>query len=494
MENLDAAPERDIRRRYVIGLVARELADAVGPDHVSVDPKDLEAQADDWSWMSQYMRYKNMPHPTADIAVHPANAEEVAACVRIASDFGMPVVPRGGGSGTQGGTFAPYGGIALDLTRMNRILEIDHTSLVVTAEAGIDGPALEEELNAVGLTMPHYPGSFHFGATLGGFLAARGSGVLSTKYGKAEDLVLQVQAALPPGRLVETLPTPNHASGPDLVQVLVGSEGTLGVITQAAMQLEPLPERREFLSFGFPSISEGIEAGRRIMVGRLRPAVVRLYDEKDTQKLASWIDADVEGVLLVLMCDGPSPLVDYEVQQITQVCGEVGGTSYGPELGQLWWDRKYEPFAHGKAPAPPMVFGTTDTCARFDRLEDIYWAKKKVIEEGFAEYGATYTAHFSHWFPWGSMIYDRFYIDEAPSDPDEAMALHDRLWDAAVRASLENGGTLNEHHGVGVKLGRFMREAHGEAFDLLKSLKAAWDPDGILNPGKLGFGPPRRMN
>merc|ERR1711991_1032015 len=98
------------------------------------------------------------------------------------------------------------------------------------------------------------PGSFHFGATLGGFLAARGSGVLSTKYGKAEDLELQVQAALPPGRLVETLPTPNHASGPDLVQVLVGSEGTLGVITQAAMQLEPLPERREFLSFGFPSI------------------------------------------------------------------------------------------------------------------------------------------------------------------------------------------------------------------------------------------------
>ena len=87
----------------VIGLVARELADAVGPDHVSADPKDLEAQADDWSWMSQYMRYKNLPHPTADIAVHPANAEEVAACVRIASDFGMPVVPRGGGSGTQGG-------------------------------------------------------------------------------------------------------------------------------------------------------------------------------------------------------------------------------------------------------------------------------------------------------------------------------------------------------------------------------------------------------
>jgi alkyldihydroxyacetonephosphate synthase len=92
------------------------------------------------------------------------------------------------------------------------------------------------------------------------------------------------------------------------------------------------------------------------------------------------------------------------------------------------------------------------------------------------------------------MIYDRFYIDQAPDDPNEAMALHDRLWDAAIKASLDNGGTLNEHHGVGVKLGRFMREAHGEAFDLLRSLKDAWDPDGIMNPGKLGFGPPRRMN
>lgn len=486
--------DEGVRRRYVLGLVERELASVVGNDHLSTHPKDLTAQADDWSWMSQYMRYRDLPHPTADIAVHPASAQDVAACIQIASDFGMPVVPRGGGSGTQGGTFAPYGGISIDLTRMNRILDIDEKSLVVTAEAGITGPSLEAELNARGLTMPHYPGSFHFGATLGGFLAARGSGVLSTKYGKAEDLVLQIQAALPPGRLIETLPTPNHASGPDLMQVLVGSEGTLGIITQAAMQLEPLPERREFLSFGFSTISDGIEAGRRMMVGRLRPAVIRLYDEKDTQKLSSWIDADISGVLLVVMCDGPSVLVDYEVEQITRLCEDVGGTPFGPELGQLWWERKYEPFAHGKAPAPPMVFGTTDTCARFDRLEEIYWAKKKVIEEEFSDYGATYTAHFSHWFPWGSMIYDRFYVEQAPDDPDEAMKLHDRLWDAAVRTSLKHGGTLNEHHGVGIKLGRFMREAHGEAFDLVKSLKNAWDPDGIMNPGKLGLGPPRRMN
>lgn len=481
------------REQYVVGLVARELAAIVGPEHVTTDPKVLEAQANDWSWMSQYMRYRGLPHPSADVAVSPGSAEEVASCLRVASDFGMPVVPRGGGSGTQGGTFALYGGIAMDLTRMNAILDIDETSLVATVEAGIDGPTLEAALNARGLTMPHYPGSFHFGATVGGYLAARGSGVVSTKYGKAEDLVLQLQAAVPPGRLIDTLPTPNHAAGPGLLQAFVGSEGTLGIITKAAMRLEPLPETQAFLSFGFPTVMEGLEAGRRIMVGRLRPSVLRLYDEKDTQKLASWIGADVSGVLLVVMCDGPEALVRYEVDEITRLCLEVNGRSYGPDLGQHWWDNKYEPFAHGKAPAPPMIFGTTDTCARFDRLPDIYWAKKRTIEEGFAEYGATYTAHFSHWFPWGAMIYDRFYIERAPDDADEAMALHDRLWDAAIQASLDNGGTLNEHHGVGVKLGRFMRQAHGPAFDLLQGVKNAWDPDGILNPGKLGFGPPRRL-
>jgi alkyldihydroxyacetonephosphate synthase len=481
-----------VRADYRIGIIARELAAVVGPEHVAVDTKTLETQAQDWSWMSQYLRYRNLPHPTADIAVAPGTSQEVAECIRIASDFGMPVVPRGGGSGTQGGTFALYGGMALDLTRMTRIDDIDETSLVITAEAGIDGPTMEAALNERGLTLPHYPGSFHFGATLGGYLAARGSGVVSTKYGKAEDLVLQLEVAMPPGTLVETLPTPNHAAGPGLLQVFVGSEGTLGVITKASMRLEPLPEKRAFLSFGFPTIMDGLEAGRRIMISRLRPSVLRLYDEEDTQRLAKWIEADVSGVLLVVMCDGPAALVDYEVSEIERLCASVNGESYGPELGQHWWDNKYEPFAHGKAPAPPMVFGTSDTCARFNRLPDIYRARKHIIEEEFADYGATYTAHFSHWFPWGAMIYDRFYVNEAPDDPDEAMALHDRLWDAAIRAALANGGTLNEHHGVGLKLGRFMREAHGPAFQLLKEVKDAWDPDGIMNPGKLGFGPPRR--
>jgi alkyldihydroxyacetonephosphate synthase len=263
---------------YLRGQIARELAAAIGTNHVSTDPEDLQANAADWSWYSKYLTYKSLTQPAADFVVKPATTAEVERIVQIASDYKIPLVPRGGGSGTQGGTFAPYGGIALDLSRLTDIVDIDEQSLIVTVGAGIDGPTLEEKLNEKGLTLAHYPGSYHLGATIGGFIAARGSGVVSTKYGKAEDQVLQLEVVVAPGKTIKTLPVPSHAAGSDLLQSFVGSEGTLGVITQASLRIDPLPEARGFLSFSFPDIFAGIEAGRRIMTNRLRPAVIRLYD------------------------------------------------------------------------------------------------------------------------------------------------------------------------------------------------------------------------
>lgn len=476
-------------RPYVLGQLKRDLAAAVGSDHIDSDPSVVTEQATDWSWMSRYLRYRDLPLPTADVAVWPATSEEAAAVVRIASEYRVPVVPRGGGSGTQGGTFALYGGIAVDMTRMNRILDIDETSLVATVQAGIDGAVLEKELNGLGLTLAHYPGSHHLGATIGGSLAARGSGVVSTKYGKVEDMVLAVEAVVPPGRLVRTLPIPSHAAGPDLLQTLVGSEGTLGLLTEVAMRLDPLPKRRRFLSYRFDGVEAGLEAARRIMTRRVVPAAMRLYDEADSAKLTEMIGVGTDGVLLVIMLDGAEDAMAVEQEAIAEVCAD--GVDLGRGPAESWWKGKYEPYTDANAPAPPTLFGTTDTCARFVDLPGLYRAKKRAIEEGFAEYGARYTAHFSHWYPWGGMIYDRFYVDEPPEDPDAALALHDRLWDAAVHTSLANGGIINDHHGVGLKLGRFMRPQHGEAFDLMLAIKNAWDPDGIMNPGKLGFGAPR---
>jgi alkyldihydroxyacetonephosphate synthase len=436
--------------------------------------------------------YKKLPLPAADIAVSPASTEEVCEIMRIASTFKVPLVPRGGGTGTQGGTLALYGGISVDLSRMTRIVDLDETSMVATVEAGIDGPTLEAEVNTRGLTLAHYPGSYEMGASVGGFIAARGSGVVSTKYGKAENQVLQLQVVVPPGRVIETLPVPSHASGSDLLQTFVGSEGTLGIITQATMRLDPVPDVRAFLSFSFPDIFAGIEAGRLLMINRLRPAVIRLYDEGDSKKLAEWVGTPFIGNLMVIMVDGTQELTDYESRAVTRLCEQAGGTSLGPSAGQIWWDGKYEPYKKGKLPQPPLVYGTTDTVARFRDIPTIYRARKRAVEETFKEYGARYTCHLSHWFDWGTMLYDRFYIDQAPDDPAEALALHDRIWDVCTAVGLANGGVVNEHHGVGLKLGRFMHKQYGrDGWALVQALKDAWDPDGIMNPGKLGFGPPK---
>ena len=306
-------------RPFVLGQLARDLSAVVGAEHVSTDVADLAEQAKDWSWMSQFLRYRDLQLPLADVVVRPESTEQVEGVVRIASEYRMPVVPRGGGSGTQGGTFALYGGIAVDLTRMNRILEVDETSLTVTVQAGIDGSVLEKELNGLGLTMPHYPGSHFFGATIGGSLAARGSGVVSTKYGKAEQLALQVQAVVPPGKAISTLPVPNHATGPDLMQTLIGSEGTLGIITEATMRLDPLPEGRRFLSFQCPTVTAGLETARLIMTRRIVPAAMRLYDEADSAKLTSMLKLDTTGVLLILVLDGDEATMAIEEERIRAV-------------------------------------------------------------------------------------------------------------------------------------------------------------------------------
>ncbi len=136
----------------------------------------------------------------------------------------------------------------------------------------------------------------------------------------------------------------------------------------AAMRLEHLPESRVFLSYGFTDVNTGIEAARLIMTKRWKPAVIRLYDEADTKKLSEFLNLGVQGVLMVIMCDGTKSLTDLEAKEIDLICTGVGGKPHGPQVGQNWWDGKYEPFKHGNIPAPPMIYGTTDTCARFNDL------------------------------------------------------------------------------------------------------------------------------
>jgi len=464
-----------------------ELADIVGPAYISTQTSDRLIYTGDWSWMSQVWLDRGEQPPLPDFIVHPGSAPEISRVMHVAGSYGLPVVPWGGGSGTQGGAAPLYGGIILDTKRLDRILEIDERSLVVRAQTGVIGTTLEWALNEHGLTLPHYPASANC-ATLGGYLAARGSGVISTKYGKAEDLVLSIEVVLPSGEILRTLPTPNHASGPGLLQLFVGSEGTLGVITEATMRIERLPEVRLFRGVLFKDLPAALEAGRRIMTDRLQPCVLRLYDQASTTSMLKRVlGLEAEGACFIIGFDGWADIAAAQEGRALAICAELGGVDLGREPGEHWWEHRYDFYYPPLSLALPKLYGTTDTVCTYDKIQRLYEAKKRVVEEEFIEWSARYTAHFSHWFPWGVMVYDRFVIDEPPRDPQEALRLHNRIWTAAARTSLEYGGVLNEHHGIGWKLGRLMREQHASAWPLLESVKALIDPHNIMNPGKLGF-------
>ncbi len=471
-------------------MIETELADIVGWDHVLTDETDRTIYGVDYFWVPRMVVDRGQVPPIPDVVVLPGTVEEVSAVVKLANVYHIPVIPWGGGSGSQGGIMPVYGGITLDLKRLSAVLEVDEKSQTVTAQAGINGYKLESFLNRRGWTLPHYPASIH-SATLGGYIAARGSGVLSTKYGKAEDLILALQVVLPNGDIIRTLPLPTHAAGPGVQRLFVGAEGVYGIITEATMRIEKPPEVRRFRALLFEDFSSGLEAGRRIMTERLSPSVIRLYDEGGTKKRVNRIlGFSIEkGAYVVLGFEGREDFTDLQEHHALEICWDLGARDLGPEPGWEWWNNRYNFYFPPGVLDFPWMFGTTDTLCSYDKIEELYWKRKDLLESRYSRWNLQYIAHLSHWFPWGVMIYDRFIIENPPWDLKEALALHNEIWNVSVRAAFECGCVLNEHHGVGLKLAHLMREQYGEAYQVLEDLKKSLDPSNIMNPGKLGFGP-----
>jgi alkyldihydroxyacetonephosphate synthase len=465
-----------------VDALARDLREQLGAEAVVSDPERLEAYTADTYWKALAAKAEGSPLGRPDLVVMPASEQYVVEVIRLANRHVVPVVPWGGGSGSQGGAVATAGGIVLDLTRLDRIVEIDEESLTVTAEAGVNGLRLERELNERGLMLPHYPASVDL-ATVGGYVAARGSGVLSTRYGKIEDLVLSLRIATPNGELIDTVAVPRHAVGPELTQLFVGSEGTLGVITRATLQLAPLPAARRFEAVSFSSVREGIAAIRDGLARGYRPSVVRLYDEVATRlTLTPVVGEELRGASTLLVFEGERAVVDAEARGMLGLLGGTGAEILDGQLGERWWQRRYEFYKPPHHPELPAIWGTIEAVATYRRIYDVYLAVKKAVEEPYAREGLTLRVHFSHWYPWGTMMYGRFVV---PDGGPDSVALHDRIWDDGVRAILETGGVMNDHHGIGIKLAPYMRAQYGPALDTLRRIKEVLDPNGIMNPGKL---------
>src|SRR3954454_10749098 len=464
--------------------LAPALAAALGEDAVLTDDAQLDGYTADTYWPAIHARAAGTPLGRPDVVAVPRSEEDVAAALRVAAAHGVPVVAWGGGSGTQGGAVPTNGGLVVDLRALNRIVEIDEISMTVTAQAGVNGNTLERTLNERGLMLPHYPASSEW-ATVGGYVAARGSGVLSTRYGKIEDLVLSLRVALAGGELIDTVAVPRHAVGPELTQLFVGSEGTLGIITRATLEVVPLPPERRFLTLRFPSIDAGIEAFRKTLHAWHRPSVIRMYDEEAPARTLSPVGGEpLDGVCAIVCVEGEPAAVAAEEGHTVELALGEGARELDRALAQRWWDRRYEFYKPPHHPELPAIWGTIDVVATYSRIGGVHRALQTAVRERHAPEGLQLRMHFSHWYRWGTMIYARFLIPDGGTD---AAALHDRIWKDGITAVLEAGGVMNDHHGVGLKLAPYMAAQHGASLEALRRIKSALDPLGIMNPGKLGL-------
>jgi alkyldihydroxyacetonephosphate synthase len=476
----DAARVRgrlDNSRVDVGGRLSEELA-ATGAE-VSTSSSEISEASRDWWPLAMIWALDDEVTARASVVVRPHSAAEVAAVLRLCNDAGVPVTAAAGRSGVCGASVPVFGGVLLDLTAMTGIVDVDHTSMLVDVKPGTFGDVFEDELRAThGVTCGHWPQSMAL-STVGGWLACRGAGQLSTRYGKIEDIVAGLDVVLADGTQVTTGGAPRAAVGPDLTQLFVGSEGTLGVIVGARLRLHPIPPAEIRSAFAFTSFIDGLDAMRRIVQRGATPAVLRLYDAIEADRSYQTGDANV----LLAMDEGDAHVVDATRRIVDEECAAAESIDVG--LVERWMEHRNDVSALEALIGRGFVVDTMEVAASWRALPAVYERATAAIRG--VEHTMVASAHQSHSYTDGACLYFTFAGKPPAADRE---AYYRAAWDAGQRAVLAAGGALSHHHGIGLNRSRFVEEALGAGFGVLQSVKDALDPNGILNPGKLGLAGP----
>jgi alkyldihydroxyacetonephosphate synthase len=425
--------------------------------------------------------------PAAAVAT-PSTPEQVAAVARLCHEARVPLTVAAGRSGVCGASMPVHGGVVLDLTALDGIVAVDDTSLVLDVRAGTFGTPLEAALRADhGVTLGHWPQSIDL-STVGGWLACRSAGQLSTRYGKIEDMVLGLDVVLADGRTLHTGGAPRAAVGPDLTQLFVGSEGTLGVITGARLRVHPAPVAEVRGACRLASFVDGLDVCRRILRRGATPAVLRLYDPIEAERHfgggAEEQGGGEAGALLLVLDEGDPALLD-GVLRVVHEEARARGTDADPALLDTWLERRNDVSALHHYIEQGAVVDTMEVAARWATLPAVYDGVLDALRS-FDDLVVA-SAHLSHAYTDGACLYFTF-GGFPPKEQREDF--YRRTWDAAMEATVAHGAALSHHHGIGLNRARFARAALGTGHDVLAAAKAALDPAGILNPGKLGLPSP----
>lgn len=500
----------------------------------SASPVDRLAYARDlWPRHHLAVRDGHLPSPGPGVVVWPSSVEQVADVVRFCAGEGVPLVPFGAGSGVCGGVLPDERAVVLDLKRMNRRRALDRREPSVEVEAGATGIRFEEELNAEGFTLGHFPSSI-LCSTAGGWVAARGAGQCSGLYGKIEDMVAGLEVVVGHGEIVRLS---RRARGPDLTPLFIGSEGVLGVITAAKLRLHPAPPARALGAFSFPSLEAGWTAMQAMFQEGLRPAVSRLYDPFDSfiarmgarRRRAAHAEGEDErsdalptpepraleprragpgagarvlrailrapgavnqvidalggrvlrGSTLILVFEGPAREAAEDLARAAAIASRAGAKPLGEDPARHWLAHRY---SVSYRQAPVFMAGafsdTFEVAAPWSRLDALH----RAVREALGRH-VFVMAHLSHAYPDGCSIYFTF-AGSAPTQA-EAEARYDAAWRDALTAAIGAGGTISHHHGVGRSKAPRLGAELGVGVDVIRALRGAFDPAGVMNPGNL---------
>lgn len=447
---------------------------------VADDPATLKAHAGDW-WpiLAKWTETQHAAHLPAAV-VTPKDAQTLGRAVALAAAQGMAVVPYGAGSGVTGAVVSKAGAMVIDTRSLDRIVDFDPDNGLVTVEAGMMGGRLEEWLGAQGWTLGHYPQSLHI-STVGGWVATNSSGTFSSKYGGIEHLLAGLDAILPNGEAVSFKPVPRSATGPRLMQLFVGAEGSLGIVTKVSLRIFRKPEVRRFAAYAPASLEKGLEIVKRGYEAHLCPALMRLYDETEAEHLYQGVGRPAGAPLLLVAHEGLALMADAELKAFAQIAAHCGASAVDPEVARFWEAGRYNAqwYRDGNNGAT-RIADSIEVAAPWTQLVPLY----RDVMARLAPFCDRTMGHFSHFYSTGSSLYIIAFLEDA-----QVATLRERyeqLWATVIDSTLAHGGTISHHHGVGmVRAGMLEREL-GSAHALLGKVKKALDPKGRFNPGKLG--------
>ncbi|TCC56089.1 FAD-binding oxidoreductase [Kribbella pittospori] len=465
------------------GLTAEQLsflAGVVGAEHVTTDLDSRWAHTRGYSTPDLLRHRAGDTSDMPDAVVYPGSHDEVLAVLAACSDHNLAVVPSSGGTSVVGGLAASRRFVTVDLRRLDQLVEVDEVSRTATLQAGVRGPAAESLLADRGYTLGHFPQSYE-GASIGGYAAARSSGQSSAGYGRFDQMVVGLTLATPRGT-VELGRAPMSAAGPDLRQLVLGSEGAFGIITSVVVRIRPRPTERHFEGWRFENFEAGLTAIRRLAQDGPLPTVLRLSDEAETA--VNLADPDVlgggtGGVLAIVGFDGPY------TQATADVLTAAGGQNVGEGPGETWRVGRYRaPYLRDPLLDEGALVETLETAAFWSKVPALKAAVTGALVSSLTDQGTPplVLCHVSHVYDTGASLYFTV-ISAQTHDPIGQWRTAKAAASQAIAAA---GGTISHHHGVGTD----HREAYAEeigplAVEALRAVKQVLDPSHVLNPGIL---------